>query len=216
MDRVNYPPSIARCSYARTADGGSEWGWTATPTLNASNNQSVFATDRLEAPVIDKESTLFTGSVSFNVKIPSGAKLRYTTDGSTPTATHGITSSNGSFTTFSTKIFRFVLIADDKLPSQVVTRSFIKDENNLRLPVLSISTHPDNLYDDIIGVYTKGTNGIAGNGQGEPCNWNMDWERPVNVEYLVKEGEEDYKPVLNQEAEFKIAATTPWQKRSSP
>lgn len=205
VDRVNYPPSIARCSYARTADGGSEWGWTATPTLNASNNQSVFATDRLEAPVIDKESTLFTGSVSFNVKIPNGSKLRYTTDGSTPTATHGITSSNGSFTTFSTKIFRFVLIADDKLPSQVVTRSFIKDENNLRLPVLSISTHPDNLYDDIIGVYTKGTNGIAGNGQDEPCNWNMDWERPVNVEYLVKEGEEDYKPVLNQEAEFKIA-----------
>ncbi|MBR4930768.1 MAG: CotH kinase family protein, partial [Bacteroidaceae bacterium] len=204
VDQINYPPSIARCSYARTTDGGDTWGWTGTASPNASNNQSVFATDRLEAPVIDKESTLFTNNISFNVRIPAGTKLRYTTDGSTPTATHGITSTNGSFTTYSTKIFRFVLIADDKLPSQVITRTFIKDENGLQLPVLSISTHPDNLYDDVIGVYTKGTNGISGNGQDSPCNWNMDWDRPVNVEYLIKE-ENGYRPVLNQEAEFKIA-----------
>ena len=204
IDHANYPPAIARCSYARTEDGNDTWGWTGTASPNASNNQSAFATDRLEAPVIDKESTLFTNSISFNVRIPAGTKLRYTTDGSTPTSTHGITSTNGSFTTYSTKIFRFALIADDKLPSQVITRTFIKDENSLQLPVLSISTHPDNLYDDTIGVYTKGTNGISGNGQNDPCNWNMDWERPVNVEYLIKE-ENGYRPVLNQEAEFKIA-----------
>lgn len=205
IDQVNYPPAIARCSYARTSDGNDTWGWTANATVGTSNNNSVFATDRLEAPVVDKESTIFKGgALSFNVNIPAGTKLRYTIDGSTPTATHGATSTNGAFTIFSTKIYRFVLIADDKLPSPIVTRSFIKSENDLQLPVLSISTHPDNLYDDTIGVYTKGTNGISGNGQSDACNWNMDWERPVNMEYLVK-GEEGYRPVLNQEAEFKVA-----------
>lgn len=204
VDQVVYPPVISRCSYARTTDGGEAWGWTAAPSLQASNAGSTFATDRLSAPVISHESTLFDKSISFKVEIPEGATLRYTTDGSAPTATHGVTTKNGSFTAFTTKVYRFVLVADGKLPSQVVTRSFIKEENNLELPVLNIATHPDNLYDDVIGVYTKGTNGVAGKGQDVPCNWNMDWERPVNVEYMVK-GEDGYRTVINQEAEFKIA-----------
>ena len=204
IDQANYPPAIARCSYARTTDGNDTWGWTGTASPNASNNASTFTQERLSAPVIDKESTLFTNSISFNVSIPKGATLRYTSDGSTPTATNGSTSPNGMFSTKSTKIYRFVLIADDKLPSPVVTRSFIKDENNMELPVLSISSHPDNFFDDTIGVYTKGTNGVSGNGQNDACNWNMDWDRPVNVEYLIK-GEKGYYTALNQEAEFKIA-----------
>ena len=204
VDSVTYPPSIARCSYARTTDGGTDWGWTSMATPRASNNGSTFTEERLEAPVVDTESTLFTTALAVKVDIPSGAKLRYTTDGSTPTATNGKTSSYGRFSVKDTKVYRFVLIADDKLPSPVVTRTFIKDEHNMELPILCISTHPDNFFNDSIGVYTKGTNGVSGNGQSDACNWNMDWDRPVNVEYLVK-GENGYSMALNQEAEFKIA-----------
>lgn len=204
VDSLEYPPAIARCAYARKSDGDGEWGWTAFTTPGKSNLGSVFAEERVTAPVISKESTLFTDSISFNVEIPEGTTLIYTTDGSTPTIKNGSISDTGRFTTTSTAVYRFVLIADGKLPSRVVTRTFIKDGNNLGIPVLCISTAPDNLYNDTIGVYTKGTNGIPGNGQNEACNWNMDWERPVNVEYLIKESGA-YRPVLNQEAEFKIA-----------
>lgn len=204
VDSMDYPPAIARCSYARKTDGGDEWGWTGEATPLKSNNGSTFTEERLEAPVIDQESTLFTTSLIFRVDIPSGATLRYTTDGSTPTAKHGTISSFGRFSVKESKVYRFVLVADDKLPSPVVTRTFIKDEHGLELPILSISTHPDNLFNDSIGVYTKGTNGVSGNGQSDACNWNMDWDRPVNVEYLVK-GEDGYTMALNQEAEFKIA-----------
>ena len=35
-------------------------------------------------------------------------------------------------------------------------------------------------------MYVQGNgNGRPGNGQSAPCNWNMDWERPVNMEYMV-------------------------------
>ena len=204
VDAVSYPPAIARCSYARTEDGAGEWGWTAQATPKESNAGVTFAQERLAAPSVNTESTLFTRSITFKVDIPSGATLRYTKDGSTPTATNGITSRAGAFTIQSTTVFRFVLLADDKLPSPVVTRTFIKDEHNLDIPVLCVSTHPDNLYSDMIGVYTKGTNGVSGNGQSDACNWNMDWERPVNVEYMIKE-EGTYRPVINQEAEFNIA-----------
>lgn len=204
VDAVMYPSAIARCAYARITDGDELWGWTAYATPEESNDGSPFASNRLDPPVISKESTLFTTDIRFSVEIPEGTTLRYTTDGSTPTVRHGMTSEDGEFEAQSTTVFRFVLVADDELPSQVVTRTFIKDENGLQIPVLCISTAPENLYDDMIGVYTKGTNGVSGNGQGSPCNWNMDWERPVNVEYLIKEDGE-YRPALNQEAEFKIA-----------
>ena len=204
VDAVMYPPAIARCAYARITDGDEMWGWTAYATPEGSNDGGTFASKRLAPPAISRESTLFTTDIRFSVEIPEGTTLRYTIDGSAPTVRHGMTSEDGEFEVQSTTVFRFVLVADDELPSQVVTRTFIKDENDMQIPVLCISTAPENLYDDMIGVYTKGTNGVSGNGQGSPCNWNMDWERPVNVEYLIKEDGE-YRPALNQEAEFKIA-----------
>lgn len=204
VDTVEYPAAIARCAYARKSDGGGEWGWTADVTLKMSNAGIRFAEERLSAPVVSAESTLFTDRINFNVEIPEGATLIYTDDGSTPTRTNGTVSEDGIFSTEKSAVYRFVLVAEEMLPSQVVTRTFIKDEYGMEIPVLCVSTAPDNLYDDIIGVYTKGTNGISGNGQGDACNWNMDWERPVNVEYLVKENGV-YRTALNQEAEFKIA-----------
>lgn len=204
VDAVIYPSAIARCAYARIADGSELWGWTAYATPEGSNDGSTFANKRLDPPVISRESTLFTTDIRFTVEIPEGTTLRYTTDGSAPTVGHGMTSEDGEFEVQSTTVFRFVLVSDEELPSQVVTRTFIKDENDMQIPVLCVSTAPENLYDDMIGVYTKGTNGVSGNGQSSPCNWNMDWERPVNVEYLIKE-EGEYRSALNQEAEFKIA-----------
>lgn len=203
IDAVVYPSAISRCSYARI-DNGHLWGWTAYPTPEDSNEGSQFAKERLPSPVIDTESTLFTTDFQFNVQIPQGMTLRYTTDGSAPTALHGVTSESGQFEVYETEVYRFVLVAEDYLPSPVVTRTFIKDENDLQLPVLCISTAPQNLYDEMIGVYTMGINGVSGNGQYNRCNWNMDWERPVNVEYLVRD-DEGYSTVLSQEADFSIA-----------
>ena len=84
--RADYPPAMSRTAWARTGDGIDEWGWTATATPGATNATSAFSDERLEAPVVDKGSCLFSGSVSVSVAIPEGATLMYTTDGSVPTA----------------------------------------------------------------------------------------------------------------------------------
>ena len=81
-----YPESKSRTSWARKADGTGDWGWTANATPGATNATAVFADKRLDAPVVDKGSCLFSGSVSVSVTIPEGARLMYTTDGSTPQA----------------------------------------------------------------------------------------------------------------------------------
>ncbi len=82
----DYPEAMSRTAWARTTDGGSEWGWTADATPGASNAGARFASERLQAPVVDTGSRLFTGSIKVKVDIPEGARLMYTTDGSLPEA----------------------------------------------------------------------------------------------------------------------------------
>lgn len=197
---VTYPPCVPRCSYARSADAGIEWGMTATPTPQGSNAGITLATERLQAPLVSEESRLYTGTLDIHVQIPAGATLRYTTDGSTPTMQHGQTSTSGRFSlSESSRVYRFALYRQGYLPSPVVTRSYIHQDRTYNLPVLSISTAEANLYDDIIGVYVDGTNGVPGRGHGA-SNVNMDWERPVNVEYILPDGTVG----VNQEAWFHV------------
>lgn len=205
-----YPAAISRTSYARMTDGGSEWGVTASPTPGKSNAGSRFATDRLEAPVVDKDACLFTSPFTVQVEIPAGTVLRYTTDGTTPTEQNGEVSADGRFTVESTTIYRFRLFAEGSLPSTVVTRSYLYQDKEYTLPVVSVVTDPVNLYDDSLGIYVKGVNGRPGNGQSSPCNWNMDWDRPVNFEYITLEGE----MVINQEANMEMCGG--WSRAWTP
>lgn len=210
-----YDTAIPRCSYARTTDGGKEWRWTANPTPGKSNAKSTFADVRLDAPVVSTDGGIIDGSVSFNVTIPAGTQLIYTVDGSTPALGSGMTqvSKDGKFNFFETTVFRCCLVADGYLPSPVVTRSFIERKQDYYLPVISIVTDPRHLYDDEIGVYCTGTNGRPGNATASDTrskNWNMDWERPVNVEYLVPQadasgnGATTYATAFNMGSDFEI------------
>ena len=206
----DFPMAISRTSYARTTNGGDQWNYTAEPTPGQSNATSTFAKDRLEAPIVDTDARIFTSPFTIKVSIPSGSMLRYTTDGSTPTLTNGTTSYNGRFNVNATTTYRFRLFQEGKLPSAVVTRSYIYQDKNYTLPVISVVTDYVNLYDDSLGVYVKGVNGRTGNGQSTPCNWNMDWDRPVNFEYITPEG----GMVVNQEVDFAMCGG--WSRAWSP
>ncbi len=206
---AQYPGCIPRCSWARMQDGGSEWSWTGEPTLAASNNGSDFADFRLEAPYIDTDSRLFTEPFTIQVNIPQGTTLRYTSDGTTPSLTNGSTSEDGIFSISETKVLRFGLFQEGMLPSPIVTRSYIYRNHDYYLPVISIATNPKNLYDSKIGVYTDGNNGVSGRNHSA-SNINMDWERPVNFEYITPDNE----MVVNQEAEFVISGG--WSRHYAP
>lgn len=206
----SYPAAISRTSYARTEDGGNTWGITAQPTPERSNAASRFATQRLSAPVPDKDTQIFTSRLVVHVEKPVGSRLVYTTDGTTPTENNGTTSTDGRFTVTRTSVYRFRLFQDGMLPSEVVTRTYIYKDKDYDLPVISVVTDPVNLYDDSLGVYVKGVNGRRGNGQSDPCNWNMEWDRPVNFEYLTQDG----KMAVNQETDFAMCGG--WSRAWTP
>ncbi|UKK50529.1 CotH kinase family protein [Prevotella sp. E13-17] len=195
-----YPQAMERVSYARTTDGGSTWGQTSMPTPEATNATSRFATEQLAAPAVDQDSRLFDGPFTATVTIPSGATLRYTTDGSLPTLDNGSTSTNGTFRISETTNLRLRLFANDKLASPVTTRSYIYRIRDFMLPVVSVVADDRFIYSTEMGVFAKGPNGRPGNGQSEKCNWNMDWERPVNFSYLSAQGD----MVFNQDVDLEM------------
>ena len=79
-----YPAAMSRMSWARKSVDSEAWGWTADVTPGASNATATFADTRLDAPVVNVDSKLFTNTLNVKVSIPNGATLMYTTDGSLP------------------------------------------------------------------------------------------------------------------------------------
>lgn len=204
----SYPQGIMRGSYARTTDGGSTWALSGTPTPEASNGGMTFAETQLAAPVVSADGKILNGgSTTFTVTIPVGATLRYTTDGTAPTESSAI-STNGRFTVNGSGVYRFRLFQNGFLPSDVVTRSFIPYQGNL--PIISITTDDDNLNSAEHGLFQRGPNGRPGNGQNSNCNWNMEWDRPVNFEYFDENG----AVVLNQEVDMSMCGG--WSRANSP
>lgn len=210
--KQDYPQAIGRVSYARTTDGGDTWMTTGNPSPGTSNEAAGgFATEQLSEPIVDKDACVFTGSVNFKVSIPSGATLKYTTNGTAPTLTNGSVSSDGSFSTSSTTCYRFRLFKEGMLPSKVVTRSFINSTNE-PFPIISVVTDPDNISASTdYGLFCKGQYGRVGNDPNSGvCNWNMDWDRPVNFEYITTEGE----CVVSQECDFSMCGG--WSRAWTP
>ncbi len=198
-----YPAGIPRTSYARKTDGGEEWGYTSTPSPEASNGGSVFCDSRAEAPVPNRDGGLFTEAFTLKVAFPTGSTLRYTTDGSTPTLANGSTSLTGSFRVKpgSSMVYRFRTFADGSLPSAVVTRSFIYKDKGYTLPVASVVSAPGNFYNDTTGILIS----------GKYNNYNKDWDRPVNFELFDIARNE---VCLNQECDMAISGA--FSRSSSP
>lgn len=200
IDSKEYPVALERISYARSTDGGSNWGYCDAPTPESTNNGTTLFTEQNGAPVVDQPSQLFDGTLTINVTIPSGCTLRYTDDGSLPTLTNGRTSTDGKFTIGDSWNFRFRLFGGGKLPSRVTTRSYIYKNKEYYLPVVSVVTDNAFINSSEIGVFSKGPNGRPGNGENDNCNWNMNWERPVNFSYITADG----KMALNQDVDLEM------------
>ena len=106
--------------------------------------------------------------------------IKYTTNGSEPTARSKVW--KGARTIDTTTVIRARVFKNGCIPSEILTCTYIIEDRSFDLPVVSIVTDPKNLWNDTIGIYCEGTNGVSGNGVSHAVNWNRDWRRPCNVE----------------------------------
>ncbi len=200
-ETLAFPAQIKGTSYARTSDGGDRWQYCATPTPGEGNAGATFTALRCPAPAFNIEGGLYDGPLQISTRVPAGTTLRYTMDGTEPTENSAI-SASGQFSINRTTVLRTRLFAANRIPGPTVTNTYIIEDRRFTLPVLSIVTNPDYLWDSKIGIYTNGSNGIPGNGSGSPVNWNQDWARPANVEFIEPEGG---KSLFSQECDISIS-----------
>lgn len=210
LSEIEYPMGFSRCSYARKTDGVDDWRYTDEPTPGASNVNANFGNARLKAPIVDVESGVFEKgtTVHVNVTLPEGAEgaaIYYTLDGTAPSRSHynGIVNSGNpcSFEFSSNSVLRLRLFQEGKLASPVVTRSFLFRTKSYSLPFVNIVADYDDIQGEDYGILVRGNgNGIPGNGESSPCNWNADWERPVQFEYFTTDGKLTFSQEVGMES----------------
>ena len=191
-------PNIA---YGRETDGSSEVGYQKVPTPGVTN-YGVLCNEILGEPVFSQKGIVVTDNnpIQLTLSVPEGSPtgtiIRYTVNGSEPTASSRVYSNPLSIS--STKIIRAKLFCDGYLSPRSTCHSFIffPDNRQLTLPVVSIMTDDRYLNDQKIGIYVDGTY------SSEQKNYKYNWRRPMNIEFFESA---EQKSVINQLGEMRIS-----------
>ncbi|MBX7126563.1 MAG: CotH kinase family protein [Cyclobacteriaceae bacterium] len=187
MDQMQFPSHPVNASFGRISDGGLSIGFLAEATPLAANPTSA------AGPAIDKVTfsqpsgrynSLLSITLSSN---ESAATIHYTVDGSEPTS-HSTTYTS-PVPVNSTTVVKAKAYVPGRLPSKTAIATYFIAEHTFTIPVVSISTNPDYLWNTRIGIYVDGTNGVPGNCQGDPKNFNQPWDRHAFFEYYLPSGE---------------------------
>lgn len=198
LNKITFPKQLANISYGRTTNGLGAWAFLSTPTPGGPNNPTT-ATQQLSKPSFSVQGGRFSSGVQLTFTHNNiNAEIRYTTDGSEPTATSAKFTS--AFSVHTTRTIKAKAFAPGYLPGETEAQTYFINEHDFSLPVISISMKPDYLYDNTIGIYIAGTNGIPGYCTDTPLNWNQDWDRHAVFEYYDKDG----KRLFNQAVDVRI------------
>jgi hypothetical protein len=197
IDSVSFGYQEDDISYGRIKNDLQHWAFYETPTPGYANSD-VYLTARAESPVFSLTGGFHTGSQSVSLAASDpGIQFYYTLDGTIPDESDQLYTQPIVLDT--TTALRIRGYASGKLPGDIITQTYFIDEE-INLPFISLATDPANLFDDEIGIYVIGTNGVPGYCTDKPMNVNQDWERPVNVELYDVNGNVE----LNQRAGLKI------------
>lgn len=189
-------PNIA---YGRKTQGSNEWGYQFATTPKAGNS-GIMADQLLGEPIFSETGRVLTSKQTLTLTLsmpdgmPEGTVIRYTTDGSEPTASSTLYASPLTLT--STKTIRAKLFCYGYLSPRATTHSFIYLGREMTLPVVSIVTRSSYFNDSKTGIY------VDGNYSSSKKNYEYDWRRPINFEYFEQP---DSASLLNMLCETRVS-----------
>ncbi len=182
IDGFDFPAISSNKSYGRETDGAANFITFDISTPGTSNSNPVL--QQLPAPEFSLESGFYTGLQRITLTCTDSlASIFYTTDGNDPNIFG--TKYSTPLTLSKTKVVKCISTRKNYIASPTATSTYFINEN-IDLPVVSLSTNIDNFWSDTSGIYVIGTNGVIGYCSEIPCNWNQDWERPITIELFEK------------------------------
>jgi hypothetical protein len=195
VDEIKYPKQYVNVSYGRTVSGGTSWNYLLSPTPGAVNI-SVSGSMQLESPVFNRIPGRYEGVQAISIMHPQqGVEIRYTLDGTEPTKNSSLY--NAPITINKTTTIKAQAYAINYIPSLTEVGTYFINEHVFTLPVVSISTKPTYLNDNVIGIYVDGSNGKTGNCKQTPVNWNQDWYRHATIELFDNTGRRQFDQAVD-------------------
>jgi hypothetical protein len=194
-----YPEQRINHSYGLNPEG--VWSYYDSPTPGTANPDST-VTEMAEAVQFSVDSGVLLHPLTVFLSTPTaGAQIRYTLDGSEPTADTGL-EYTGGVQVAKSSVVRAAAFKAGCLPSRTGTRTFLLNLKAAQqsLPILSLVTATNHLYGPtgILGIkggsYVNGAWKATQTGDyHNPSKHGLAWERPVVVEYLPLGGQEGFR-----------------------
>lgn len=183
FDSIRFPRMHVDISYGISQDGSRVYFSIPTPgEVNNSGSGFLYSAGvNIEPP-----AAIYSHSVQVTMDGEAAGTIRYTLDGREPDLSDPVYA--GPLNVSQNSVIRARLWQEGFEGGATATTSYIIS-TGYTMPVFSISTDPLNFWDDEIGIYVEGTNGIPGRCMDIPVNWNQDWERPLSIEYFNLDGE---------------------------
>lgn len=206
LDSISIPGNITNSiSYGRIPDGLGSWCYFNSPSPNILNDQNFCFSSITQDPTTDFFSGWYPYPFQVNISTAPNTTTHYTTNGDVPDTddpeVNGQIYINSS-TVLSLKSFSN---SGQEIPSRVVDRTYIIDEENHNLPVFSIITDEDNLWDWDTGIYVSGPNA----GTSYPffgSNFWEPWSRKSRMEFF------DGSKTKRFDAEFDLEIHGGWSR----
>ena len=203
-------------SYGRQTDGSSQIERLLSPSPNGSNNT-------VNSVSASHESGYYAADIDLTLAAQNGDLVFYTLDGSEPTSTSNLYTSPITMSSlagqanvisaiptspyfnspvgnvFKTNVIRYASFSGSQQTSVTYNKTFFIDPNMHQLyedfDVLSIITHPENLFNHDTGIYVMGTNFNAGNQvwTGNYFQTGEAWERNANIQYFNADGTLEFR-----------------------
>ena len=182
IDSMTYPRMYENVSYGISGEG--ERVYFSDPTPGTWNKTA--SGYRVAGKVsFDPSAGILPSATQVALSAKEGGTIRFTLDGSVPGLSDPVYS--GPIQVSSNTVIRARQWVDGSEPGEPSTSSYIIHQG-YTMPVISLVTDPDNLWDDMWGIYVIGTNGVPGYCADDPRNWNQPWERPMSLEYFDNQG----------------------------
>ncbi|MFN3404798.1 MAG: CotH kinase family protein [Cytophagaceae bacterium] len=185
INTVVIPQLSVDDTYGRYPNGSSTFRILAPPTPNASNGSSTAFNGYLDATVsFSLPPGFYSGTQSVTCTCSDAtALIRYTTDGSKPTASS--TQYTGAISVSSSRVLRAACFKSGFKTRNFETNTYFINDAGTTLAVFSISTHPNNFFHNDTGIYVLGPN-ASSSPPNYGANFWQDWEREVHIEYFDK------------------------------
>jgi len=170
IDQVMTIKTLSDQSWGRQPDGSTEWFYFNQPTPGTSNTTIGYSA--YSSPVeFSFAAGFYQSTISVDITCASAnAEIRYTTNCSEPDQNSILYSE--PVTINRTTVIRARSFETGLLPGKVLTHTYFLNED-ITLPVISLSTNPEHLFDSQTGIYE---------------NFWEEWERPVHFEFFETKG----------------------------